>query len=618
MAKHKRLSQVFEEQYRSENLETGELIDFKDFKDANLETYFYDELPNIEVKGFPISSDFLDKNGNIYSQEDIKKLKISNDYIIKNCRLRFHYLPYYHEIYIGTTGSGKTTGCIEPQIRAISNQKNKPSLFITDPKGELYDHNAEDLIKKGYKVYIINYRNIEKSDGFNPLNSIYDRYQAMKKMDKRILHHTGSPDFKKHADYYKRDNFNGQSYFTFDQYCFASIEEAKAYVHLRKDIEMSGISGDIAGLAQSIMPQKPSDDPIWQEGARDFLIGIIICLLADKTITREQFTIKSISDCYYFLKAYVGDDPCAKRKIEKYLSDKPADAVNKINNVLTTAPNTAKGFFSNFTSEMGPWFQAYIFMLTTNTTIDLDDTEAPFAIFFATRDYQESDSQTASLIIDEIYKYCLTRAEKAPKDEFNNPTTRTVHFLLDEFGNIPQIPAFPQKIATSRSRRLYFHLYIQSYMQLDRVYGEETASIIIDNCNQQCFLGSQSGETKDSFSKLCGKKSVRSHDSYFSTEVSNFVELPILTRSTLDLIKPGDVYIKRNLYNVIKGSYIRSYVCGNLGIFEGFYNRDTVEKYAPVNNVNIYDDKYTGKAFLNPGKQKEEDNGGKWSIGDFL
>ena len=123
--------------------------------------YFYDELEQKEINGFPYSSDYLLKDGTSCSQERYATL---SDGEKEGARLRFYYLPNSHELYIGGTGSGKTTGCVEPQLRAITKQKNKPNLFLTDPKGELFDRNAQHLADQGYRLYVLNFKNIKRSD----------------------------------------------------------------------------------------------------------------------------------------------------------------------------------------------------------------------------------------------------------------------------------------------------------------------------------------------------------------------------------------------------------------------------------------------------------------------
>ena len=39
----------------------------------------------------------------------------------------------------GPTGSGKTTGFVDPNISVLAKSKGKPSLVISDPKKELYE-----------------------------------------------------------------------------------------------------------------------------------------------------------------------------------------------------------------------------------------------------------------------------------------------------------------------------------------------------------------------------------------------------------------------------------------------------------------------------------------------
>ena len=58
--------------------------------------------------------------------------------------------------------------------------------------------------------------------------------------------------------------------------------------------------------------------------------------------------------------------------------------------------------------------------------------------------------------MDWVYRNMVEHAEEC---EVKNKPYRETHFLLDEFGNIPRINSFENKIATSRSRKIYFHLY---------------------------------------------------------------------------------------------------------------------------------------------------------------
>ena len=153
---------AIKQKYIDENLESSKKISYTDLleKDGVI-TALYKDLHEREINGYPIGSDFVSKNGKTYSCQEFSTLSNEEK---ENCDLRYYYLPYSHELYVGTTGSGKTTGCVEPQLRAITTQKNKPNLFITDPKGELFDRNARHLKEEGYKLFVVNFKDLVRTD----------------------------------------------------------------------------------------------------------------------------------------------------------------------------------------------------------------------------------------------------------------------------------------------------------------------------------------------------------------------------------------------------------------------------------------------------------------------
>jgi type IV secretion system protein VirD4 len=234
---------------------------------------------------------------------------------------------------------------------------------------------------------------------------------------------------------------------------------------------------------------------------------------------------------------------------------------------LENAPNTKRNFFGTFEGAMNDWFTGHISALTTGNTIDIDeDDDAPFAIFLITRDYDKSDFVIAGLFIDAIYKKMLIRAEK----NANGRNQRATHFLLDEFGNIPEIKDFENKISTARSRNIFFSLSVQSYMQLEVVYGKERAGIIRDNCNSQIFLGSQNRETKEFFAKECGKHTIPTLSALYNDNHHTLDTVPLVPVSQLDLIKPGEMYIKRVYKPVFVSSFVRSYQAAEVGAYKNF------------------------------------------------
>ena len=289
-------------EFVSANHENGKLVSYLDLKDDNLVAIPYEDLPNHEVKGYPFASDFIDGEGNAYSYQQYQRLDESKK---KECKLRYLFLPKYHELYIGTTGSGKTTGAMEPQLRAISSIKNKPNLFITDPKGELFEHNAAHLVKMGYKLHILNFKDVGRSDRWNPLEQIYDEYQAIKKIGhgSKIAH----GPMPKGVALFEENEPLGENYIIYEGYAFNSDKKFEEYVQLQKTLAESKVSQLINAVANTMIPSKNQKDPVWELGARGLLIGIIMAMLEESEnrinpLTREMMTIKTVADIFAVIR----------------------------------------------------------------------------------------------------------------------------------------------------------------------------------------------------------------------------------------------------------------------------------------------------------------------------
>lgn len=590
----KSYSETIFDRYINEKKENSKIIDYKDEKYLNSEIHFYDDLDKEEVKGFPIASDFVNNKGEVIDYDSYKELK---DYEKKEYRLRYHYLPLMHEMYIGTTGSGKTTTCIEPQLRAISSQKNKPNIFVSDPKGEIFLHNVKHLKDKGYKVQVLNFKDIAHSNCWNPLEELYLKQMELKKpiTDFKLIK---SDEFdKKLTPITSKSEFHHGYHLVYQGLAFPTYKSFKEYIDGRRYIIKSQVSSLVNQLCSQMFPPLPNvNDPTWSDGAREFFKGIMLALLddainPDKNFTKEMFNVKTINDVYTLVQKYDGDNPKYNKKYRDFMANKPKEAVDKITLVSETAPATKKGFLSTCQSLIGRWMNGHIFSLTCKTNIDLDDKDNPIALFIITRDYDKSDNVVAGLFLNWVYRHFLEKAEKKERVD-GISASRPMHFMLDEFANIPEIPDFEVKIATSRSRNMWFHLYIQSYEQLDAVYKDDVARIIVDNCNQQIFLGSQSVQTKERFSRECGNDTIRTIRSLLSPSALNEVEtLPVLPLSKLNNIKAGSLYIKRLKCDVIKSQYIRSYELANEGLFSDYYNT-SFEQYAPLNLSNPDNKKY--------------------------
>ena len=81
----------------------------------------------------------------------------------------------YHTLIIGTTGSGKSECVVKPQVNVLA--KKGESMIITDPKGELYKYCGSYLKEQGYNIIILNFRDPEDGNAWNPLTAPYQNYK---------------------------------------------------------------------------------------------------------------------------------------------------------------------------------------------------------------------------------------------------------------------------------------------------------------------------------------------------------------------------------------------------------------------------------------------------------
>jgi len=88
-----------------------------------------------------------------------------------------------HNVVMGATGSGKTQIVAFPMIKLLA--KAGESMIMTDPKGELYENTAEMLREKGYNIVVLNFRDPQNGNAWNPMNLPYKLYKEGN-MDKAV------------------------------------------------------------------------------------------------------------------------------------------------------------------------------------------------------------------------------------------------------------------------------------------------------------------------------------------------------------------------------------------------------------------------------------------------
>ena len=115
-----------------------------------------------------------------------------------------------------------------------------------------------------------------------------------------------------------------------------------------------------------------------------------------------------------------------------------------------------------------------------------------------------------------------------------------IDFILDEFANCPPLADIEAIVSVARSRGMHFHFFIQSFSQLDNVYGKEVAQIILDNCGL-VYLKTNTQETAEAISKRLGKKTIESNSMRQSVSLMNYNGDKTTNLIGRDLMTPEEV-----------------------------------------------------------------------------
>jgi len=105
---------------------------------------------------------------------------------------------------IGAPGSGKSRGFIIPFMLGCA--RRGESIFITDPKAELFEKMSPYFKDHGYCVRAVNFLDMAHSDGWNCLYSLDKETQLVQTVANTIIQNTSGP--KEADDFWSRAELN--------------------------------------------------------------------------------------------------------------------------------------------------------------------------------------------------------------------------------------------------------------------------------------------------------------------------------------------------------------------------------------------------------------------------
>jgi len=503
-----------------------------------INNYINANYPNAKIINF----DEKESNLKFYTLDELKY--ISDDWFPLACYKdpKTNKLVYggrekiMHTYLEGETGVGKTTRFVMQSIMALSSMKIKPSFLVVDIHGEIIENLYNHLKISGYDIKILNCNNPAKSDSYNPFSSVIDKCLEKKEI----------------------------------------TDEA-----LKK----------IKKISEIMEPIESTQDPVWDQGARSYVNGIILDKFEDLiigNIPERSLNIYNIIQNHYWIRDMTGKYNDSTRSLlsHPYYRKKGMNAlsVQKIIGITNNAEKTRASYFGVAENHLDDFSQPSFYKLSSSNTIDIDSfIEKPTIIVI-----QTADTNIGNFLISFLVNDIYSRAVNIGIKQKNKRLPRNIHCFLDEFANtkIANGDEFVKMLTTSRKFGMYWHMILQCDAQLNQKYSQSIGDIVRANC-AEIFMGSNDYTTKKRFADSCGVKTIESLSSLLTNDIPTFEVFNILTPESLNQIKDGYMYVKQNKNNLLKTYFEAFYNC------DEFTPVDNLDDVYPVNDFNYEESRFT-------------------------
>lgn len=365
-----------------------------------------------------------------------------------------------HCLMIGAAGVGKTAHFLYPNIEYAC--ASGMSFLTTDTKGDLF-RNYAGIAEKyyGYQISILDLRNPTRSEGNNILTLV-----------------------NKYMDIYLEEPENLQAKAKAEKYA-----KITAKTIICSDGSSAGNYGQNAYFYD----------------AAEGLLTSVILLVAEYCPPPKRHIVS----VFKLIQDMMAPSPVKNRSLFQILMDKLPEnhkakwfagaALNSGDQAMASVLSTAMSRLNAFLdSEMEQ-------ILCFDSTMDTESfCTKKSAIFLVLPEEDNTKYFMVSLFLQQLYREMLMIA-----DEHGGKLPNRVMLFADEIGTIPKVESMEMMFSAGRSRRISLVPIIQSFAQLEKNYGKEGSSIIIDNCQDILFGGfAPNSESAEILSKALGNRTV--------------------------------------------------------------------------------------------------------------
>lgn len=373
----------------------------------------------------------------------------------------YHITKDLHALIIGATRSGKTR-CIVIQtiIDLILAGEN---VVVPDLKGELRDY-TEDVAKKyGYEVIGI--------DFIHP-------YQS------------------------KRRNF------------LEPVIKALQRNDISRAIE------ETWSLVSQLVGEPPENgEKLWNNGEAATLAASIMAVCYDN---QDHPEYQNLTNVFYFITEMCSDYRGAL-PLQFYIDSLPEEHPAKILLAATkvAAMRTRSSFYVSAIMTLKLLTIPAINQMTNASDFDIEkliDEGKKVIIYLGLPARDKTYFPLASLFL----RQTSDLIDYVADEKYGGRVPVRWNFIDEEMGNFTKITNMRQQTSFGTGKGIRHFMFIQSYAQLDDVYGEKVSQIIQDNADIKIYLRSPNPTTKKKISEDLGNYTTRSYSKSNNTPSGTF------------------------------------------------------------------------------------------------
>lgn len=382
-------------------------------------------------------------------------------------------------IFLGVTGCGKTRRGTIPMTMSMIQAEE--SFLSVDPKGDIFASTYGLAKQRGYYIKVFDFRDLTRSDGFDLFGYAYENYKSSNPSDKQM-----------------------------------GIETLR------------NIADCIYGDSERIHAQR---DPFWDSSAKSFFTAVMYMLFEYGTPDHihPDGLIKIASDLF----ARLGPIRYLDKMCELFPN---APFTRLLGNVRSAPTDTLGSIKSSFFEPLNTFMTSTaITELMSDASFKMSelDGKKKVAIYIILPDENKNYSTLASIILAQIVSHHIRIAHT----KYDGRLPRRMNVVIEELGNIGgSLPMLDCLMTAGRSRNIRTFFVIQSFSQLDTLYGRSKASTILANADTLIAYRTNELNTLRELSSKCGLKVDNDADT---------VE-PLVTPTQLGSLNNGEVLVLKS------------------------------------------------------------------------